>query len=184
MAQPSVSSLKSKIRKKARKFKISVRDRLLRSLKACVEIEKMPSFKKAKTIGFYAALEDEMDLMPLASRARALGKKIFFPRVVEGEIEFREVRDLENDFHEGKWGIWEPNPESTAKRERELDLLFVPGRAFDARGNRVGRGGGFYDRLLFRWKKGVRIGVCFREQLIASVPCEAHDAHVSRVLVF
>lgn len=161
MTKLSIVDLKNKIRKKTKKINISVRERLLRSLKACARIEEASFFKKAKTIGLYAAMEDEMDLMPLAVKAQILGKKVFFPRVVQNEIEFREVCDLANDFHEGKWGIWEPHPQRTRKREKALDLVFVPGRAFDSAGNRVGRGGGYYDRLLFRWKTGIRIGVAF-----------------------
>jgi 5-formyltetrahydrofolate cyclo-ligase len=63
-----------------------------------------------------------------------------------------------------------------------MDLIIAPGVAFDRRGGRLGRGGGYYDRLLRRAEKVPVIGLCFREQLVKKVPMKPHDVRMNKVI--
>jgi len=175
-------SPKASLRARIRDLRLSFSKRKKSSLAVCRKIEKSLFFTDARTIAFYSAAKDELDLSSLALKALGLEKKIFFPRVVGSKIEFREVRDLKKDLRAGACQILEPNPKTTKKRVREPDLILVPGRAFDAQGRRLGRGGGHYDRLLERWHGSTRIGVGFREQKVRHVPVEKHDILMDAVI--
>ncbi|MFM8885802.1 MAG: 5-formyltetrahydrofolate cyclo-ligase, partial [Chthoniobacterales bacterium] len=78
----------------------------------------------------------------------------------------------------------EPDPEKCpAFDPREAEIIFVPGLAFTAEGQRLGRGRGFYDRLLAALPEDIlRVGVCFAEQIVADIPSEPHDKEVDVVL--
>ena len=169
--------LKSKalLRKKICLIKISEARRQSRSKAIGVKIQKTDFFKNSGAIGFYAALPDEVDILSAAKKALAARKKVFFPRLVKNKIEFFEVHNLKTELRRGKFGILEPAERSSRKRKVPLDLILVPGRAFDKKGHRLGRGGGYYDRLLEKWDDSVRFGIAFREQLVRRVPSEPHD---------
>ena len=96
-----------------------------------------------------------------------------------------QVKDLEADLaHKGHYGI--PHPLELSSREIALDgidLILLPGVAFDRRGNRLGRGGGYFDRFLSRVPAEVpRVGLAFRFQRVARLPRELHDQPVERVI--
>lgn len=173
---------KKNLRSRIQKIKISDPQKKQASLRVCQKIQKTSFFRDAKTIGFYAAAQDEIDLFPLVEKALNLGKKIYFPRIQRGRIEFRQVQNVDSDFRIGTFKIREPHPKRTVKRIRPLDLILVPGRAFDARGARLGRGGGYYDRLLAKWRSSVRLGVAFRKQKVKSIPVLKHDIHMDAVI--
>jgi 5-formyltetrahydrofolate cyclo-ligase len=81
---------------------------------------------------------------------------------------------------QGKFGNLEPKA-NAPKAPFESDFIVVPGLAFDPSGGRLGRGAGYYDRLLTKFQ-GVRIGVCFTELLVERVPCEDHDIRMDFVV--
>ncbi len=81
----------------------------------------------------------------------------------------------------GRFGIREPVDRCTHLGLNRLDLILVPGVAFDLNGRRVGRGKGYYDRLL-RLASGRKCGVGFDEQLVSEVPVEAHDILLNCIL--
>ena len=173
---------KTILRAAVNKVKISMAVRRTRSRKICLKIQKSHFFKDAKTIGFYAALPDEIDVLSAGEKALLLGKKVFFPKMNHQHIEFFEVADFKNDLKPGKHGVMEPVSNKGTQRKRALDLVLVPGRSFDKKGGRLGRGGGYYDRLLEKWADSVRIGICFREQIVRAVPREAHDIVMDAVI--
>ncbi|HZL12624.1 MAG TPA: 5-formyltetrahydrofolate cyclo-ligase, partial [Verrucomicrobiae bacterium] len=81
----------------------------------------------------------------------------------------------------GKFGIREPKASCAEILLIEFDLILVPGIAFDLHGNRLGRGQGFYDRLLAEFR-GTKIGIAFDEQISTEVSAEAHDVRVDFIL--
>ena len=177
-----VSARKSQLRSEIKKIKISAAIRRRRSLKLCSQIEKSSFFKHSQTIGLYSALADEIDVSRIAQKALDLKKNVFFPKVSGSQMSFYEVFDLKADLKSGKFGILEPVLSRSKKRIRPLDLVLIPGRAFDKKGKRLGRGVGFYDRLLEKWSDSVRMGVAFSEQIVKCVPSEAHDVEMDIVL--
>jgi len=98
-----------------------------------------------------------------------------------GHYEAAVVRDLEKDFTEGKFGILEPAAACEVADLKRLDLILVPGVAFDWQGHRLGRGKGFYDRLLAA-VSGKTCGVGFDQQVVATLPVEPHDVRLNCIL--
>ena len=177
-----LSDLKWSLRKKISQIKISKLVRQSRSKKLSLKIQRSDFFKNSKTIGFYSALPDEVDVFFAVKAAIDLKKRVYFPRLTRNKIEFFEVKDLKKELRIGKFGVLEPLAIKANKRIKPLDLIFVPGRAFDKKGGRLGRGGGHYDQLLEKWDSSIRVGVAFREQMVKKVPSEAHDVFMDVVI--
>ena len=141
-------------------------------------LENLEQVRNSKKILLYHPMTDEIDVMK-AVRKWAETKEIYLPAIEGDDIVIRQYKS-EQDLKIGKYGILEPvgavldNPE-------EIDLVIVPGRAFDIRGYRLGRGKGYYDRLLPKMR-AIKIGVCFDCQYIFRVPAEEHDIPMGYVV--
>ncbi len=132
----------------------------------------------------YAALPDELDLGSLHhERWRSL-RAVFLPRVAgPGRLLWHTVIDGEQ-LRPGAFCISEPDPALAALVELPSgSIIFVPGLAFTADGRRLGQGGGYYDRLLAERPDLRAIGVGFACQLLDDLPCEAHDARLSGLVI-
>ncbi len=132
-------------------------------------------FQQAKTVGAYIPLPDEVDITPLF---QCLEKTFYIPAFDEAISSYR-LAQLTDELNPGKFGI--PEPANPVFAPEELDLIIVPGVAFDRTGNRIGRGGGFYDRLLPQYH-AVRVGACFDFQCLGTVPSEPHDCRMDVVV--
>ncbi len=105
------------------------------------------------------------------------GWKLAFPRIEGSELHFHRVTNLA-DFVRGPFGAREPAGGEVIP-PREAAVVLVPGLAFDRAGARLGRGGGFYDRLLADAAcSAQRIAICFACQIVERVPVDPHDAEV------
>lgn len=137
-------------------------------------------------VGCYVGLPYEVQTWQLIEAMLAKGKRVAVPWVQPRtkRIMFSELRDPAMDLAPGAFRVWEPRP--SARRPipvNQLDLLMVPGLAFDGRGHRLGHGFGYFDRCLARL--GTRIptvGLAYRFQLLERLPTAAHDCAVSTVL--
>ena len=137
---------------------------------------------RAERVGLFAGLEDEPDTRPIFAAIRRSGKTAFFPRCRdEGDVELVRV-DQWADLQAGRFGILEPPSGSPAAPLAELDILLMPGVAFDPCGRRLGRGRGFYDRTLATDPLPRLIGVAYGFQVIDRVPTEEHDRRVHAIL--
>ena len=146
-------------------------------------LEKQTSWKGATRILFYAPLPGELDVWPLFEDAVRGGKEAYLPRFIGKQPAYAAcvVRDLNRDLKSGQFGIREPVeicPEIPLNR---LDFVLVPGIAVDLQGRRMGRGKGYYDRLLAE-VRGKTCGVAFDEQIVEDLPVEPHDIHVNCIL--
>ncbi|MDP9291114.1 MAG: 5-formyltetrahydrofolate cyclo-ligase [Verrucomicrobiota bacterium] len=140
-----------------------------------------PAWKSANVVALFASQSSEADLDPLWSDIG--GKRVAYPRVSGDSIQFIEVSAV-HDLKVARWNLREPDASQIRRiSPLEIDLILVPGTAFTAKGERLGRGGGFYDRLLahpeFPAKK---IGVCFDVQIFPEIPIEPHDRAVDHVI--
>ena len=141
-------------------------------------LENSEQVRNSKKILLYHPMADEIDVMKVV-RKWAETKEIYLPAIEGDDIVIRQYKS-EQDLKVGKYGILEPvgavldNPE-------EIDLVIVPGRAFDIRGYRLGRGKGYYDRLLPKMR-AIKIGVCFDCQYIFRVPAEEYDVPMDYVV--
>ncbi len=139
-------------------------------------------WRNARSILFYAPLADELDLWPLLAEALGADKVVALPRfnTTTGGYVVCRIQNAPAEIATGRYGIREPM-ESCSPATGPFDLILVPGVAFDVSGGRVGRGAGFYDRLLSRIT-GPRCGVAFDEQIVDTVPSESHDLTMDYIL--
>jgi 5-formyltetrahydrofolate cyclo-ligase len=146
-------------------------------------LRRQMAWQRARAILFYAALPGELDLAPLVSEARQAGKAAALPRFVKETNSYQpfEVSDLARDCVPGKFGIAEPADHCPPMPLNRLDLVLAPGIGFDLSGRRLGRGRGFYDRLLVGIA-GAKCGVAFDLQVVARIPAERHDVTMNFIL--
>lgn len=151
------------------------------SMKIIHRLEQLAAFRSAAMIGLYLADDGEVNLDPLIERGLGAGKRCcapwFNPR--RQCYEMAEITSPDA-YAPGRFGIREPLAAIPCALE-EIDLIAVPGTAFDRRGNRLGRGGGHYDRLLDGFR-GTAAGVAFDFQLLPSVPSGPHDRPVNVIV--
>ena len=143
-------------------------------------LEALPAFVQAHTLLLYMSLPDEVPTSAFIARWHS-EKRIALP-VVDGESLL--LREYRAEYMSPGWkGILEPTPEAPLVSPREIDLALVPGVAFDLAGGRLGRGRGFYDRLLPSLHCPL-IGLCPASRLVPAVPMAPWDVKMDRVIVF
>ncbi|MCB1125204.1 MAG: 5-formyltetrahydrofolate cyclo-ligase [Verrucomicrobiae bacterium] len=137
-------------------------------------------WRQAGQILLFAPLPDEPDIFPLLEEALAAGRRLALPRFSpsQGVYEVAEVQVLERDLYPGAFGIREPRPECPLFPSKHLDFTLLPGVAFASDGFRLGRGKGYYDRLLPGLGGGF-CGVAMDWQVLPSVPAGSHDKAVN-----
>ena len=147
----------------------------------CRCILALPEYLAAEAVFAFAGTVHEIDTSLLLHETIAAGKTLVLPRCAAGHaIDLCVVRSMD-DLESGAYGILEPGADCPRVEPEEIDLIFVPGTAFDVRGHRIGQGGGYYDRYLNR-TRAVRVGVCHDFALLSVVPSEAHDARMDIVV--
>jgi len=119
----------------------------------------------------------------LIKQMLAMGKRVVVPKVARKRLVLSEVQDPGRDLAPGRFGVWEPIPQAMRPVSvEELDLVLVPGIAFDRDGHRLGHGFGYFDRLLARVPDIPTVGLCFDFQLVDRLPRHPHDRPVQTVL--
>lgn len=142
-----------------------------------------PLWQNAGAVMLFAPLPDEPPVGELLPLCLAAGKTLCLPRHRAGtdSYEAAVVKRLERDLVTARFGILEPSPDCPALPLKQLDLVFVPGVAFASDGARLGRGRGFYDRILSE-VTGERVGLAFTQQVVDGIPMEAHDAPLTALV--
>jgi 5-formyltetrahydrofolate cyclo-ligase len=159
--------------------------RLAKSRKIAGKLRRLAVYRKARRLLCYAAFDGEVETQPILAQALADGKRVAVPvtrasgkRIIP--VEIRAPRELDR---RGAFGIPQPSGVRRRLSVRRLDLVIVPGVAFDRGGLRLGRGGGYFDRFLAKVPRRVpRVGLAFKFQLLKKLPGEPHDQPVSRVI--
>lgn len=140
------------------------------------------TWQGARSVLLFMPLPDEVRVRPLMDAAWAAGKSVALPASDAATGAYVAKRVLSRtDLRAGRFGILEPCDGCPAVPFSALDLVLVPGIAFDRAGNRLGRGRGFYDRMLALSPYAVSCGVGFDGQVVALVPVEPHDVKLHRV---
>ena len=140
----------------------------------------LTQFQKAKRIGFYASKEEEVDTWGIM-REVLIAKKIALPSVGKKELVLSYVRNLD-ELKKGLYGIYEPKSPLNVAKLDELDLIIVPGVAFDLLNNRLGRGVGYYDQLLKKADSIFKLGLGFDFQLVEKLPVDSNDVAMDKVI--
>ena len=144
------------------------------------QIEQLDSFKEARCIALFAAMHDEVPTQIALDRWPKLGRRIVVPRV-EGDI-MRFYDYSADKMRTGAFGIEEPEGDVECAAE-DIDLIIVPARAFTTSGERLGRGGGFYDKYMsLEGFHAHTTGIAFSCQIFDSLPTDPHDIKVDEVV--
>lgn len=146
-----------------------------------------PQFKKARFVMFYVSKKEEVDTLPMIDESLKIGKRVCVPVTLKGEkkIVASEISDRKDQLVKGPYGIYQPKKEFIKPvSTQDLDLVIVPGVAFDKKTNyRLGRGAGYYDRFLKNIPHRIpRIGLAFDFQLADRLPVFSHDVPVDKVI--
>jgi len=113
-------------------------------------------------------------------QALAAGKRVVLPKVKGKELALFEIKQFDTDVSAGAWGIPEPREKDPAALE-SVDLIIVPGLAFDEHGNRLGYGAGFYDKLLAIFTK-TTAALAYETQVVPEVPAAKHDVPIQKIV--
>lgn len=172
--------IRSKILARLKMQKEEYRERKSKKIKD--ELFRSLVFKRSKKIMFYISFGGEVETKGMISEAQNLGKIVAVP-VCARDRTMKPCPLLDKaKLKKGNYGVLEPAIKKFMTTQG-LDLVIVPGVAFDRGGNRLGRGRGYYDRFLGRLpKKALSIGLAFDFQILPSLPTTATDVHVNRVI--
>lgn len=150
------------------------------------KVVRLTAFRRAATVCCYVALPHEVQTWDMIEEMLAQGKRVVVPfvRPRAKRLGLSEVRHPAAELAPGAFGVLEPIRSARRPvRPQELDLVLVPGLAFDRRGHRLGHGFGYFDRFLARLPKRVRtVGLAFRFQLLDRLPTASHDHAVHTVV--
>lgn len=183
--------MKKELRRRIRLLKQNrefAENRACWSAQICQQLLCHPRVADAQTLLLYHPLPDEVDVTPVIAELHRQGKTILLPKVIsDTEMQLRRYDGIES-LQSGAFGILEPtgpvvSPDVLCSASA---VAIVPGMAFDAVGNRLGRGKGYYDRLLAVLASARQrpwlIGVCFCVQMVESVPHDEHDVPVNEII--
>ena len=174
---------KKELRKRIALLKTQHADSTMRKLQSAnilAALEAHPAFRAANTVLLYHSLNDEVDTHAFIQKWSS-EKRILLPVVVGDDLELRIYTGPEDMSISGIYGIAEPTGEIFTDYAA-IDFIVVPGVAFDAKGNRLGRGKGYYDRLLPRIPSAYKAGICFPFQLVEEVPAESFDIRMDIII--
>jgi len=161
---------------------IDNQERARKSRQAARHLLALPEIEEAEVVLAYASLPDEVDTVPVMTRLLTQAKRVLLPRVCATGLELIEVSSLTHDVSIGAYGILEPVSGETVS-VAEVDFAIIPGRAFGLRGERIGRGKGYYDRLMSREDFGAhRCGYCFACQILDDIPMDEQDIPVETIV--
>ncbi|MFT4690833.1 MAG: 5-formyltetrahydrofolate cyclo-ligase [Limisphaerales bacterium] len=162
--------------------KLSSPDRSAASNSICKRVIQSAEWAEAGSILLFSPLPDEPDISDLLASGLATDKIVCLPRYLSesGRYEAAIIKTAESDLLQGKYGILEPSHQCAHLALNQLDLMLVPGVAFAPGGARLGRGKGYYDRIL-KSVPARKIGIAFDEQITTHVPAEEHDQPVDAI---
>lgn len=166
---------------RARLRALSPAECISRSAGACAQLQALPAFQNAAVLLAYCAMPGECDPAAAVDAARAAGKRVAFPLcLAENRLALYEPV-LPDALLPGKYGILEPVPARCRRvAPGEVDFAIIPGLAFGRDCSRLGRGAGYYDRLLPEIP-GVKAGLAFDFQIVTAVPCGKWDAKMDLI---
>ena len=162
------------------------------SREICQRFVNQPCYQKAQTVLWYVHCRSEVRTLPALAQQLASDKRIVVPYCTIDDSGERCLGlwrlEAISELQPGMWDILEPPRERWLEPARqvkpqELDVVMVPGVAFDKRGGRLGNGAGYYDRLLQQVRSDtVLAGVCYQSQIIPFMPMESHDVAMDIVI--
>lgn len=184
--QEEISLLKSRIRTRVQNKRdtLTPAEKAGKSKKIAGYFFSTDLFSTASNILLYYPFRSEIDTTIIINKTLRLGKKVILPRVYSERLKLFLVHDISRQLEKGSYGIMEPVTGQCRPAEyRDVDLAIIPGVAFDRNLNRLGYGGGFYDRLLKKIPSTVkRISLAFDLQVMDEIPVSGHDIKIDLLI--
>ncbi len=176
-----IADIKKDLRQKIKKIKsiYPLEKKKFYSLPIFNHIERIFSFKKAEYVLLYWSMNDEVYTHDFINKWYK-DKTILLPCVVGDDLVLRKYEGKDSMIEGEQFGILEPQG-NIFEDYSKIDLMIIPGVAFDSTKNRMGRGRGFYDRLL-KTCDCEKIGICFDFQIVNKVPTEEFDVKMNKVI--
>jgi 5-formyltetrahydrofolate cyclo-ligase len=179
---------KNEIRKNIYKKRLSLSKEEIKnkSKQILLNLSKTKEYLNSSNIMFYLATKSEVQTEEIIKTSIKIDKNIFVPIILRDCIDLvaSKLIDFDRDLERGKKGILEPKQEYYRLFPPEnIDLVILPGIAFDLKGNRIGRGLGYYDNFLSKVKPSTRlIALAFEIQLVKKVPVNKYDIPVHKII--
>lgn len=173
---------KQELRRQVRAAKraVPLNDKIARSEGIMRQVEALPQFAEARTVLLYWSMDDEVHTHAFVGRWYER-KTLLLPCVDGDDLRLRRYMGPDSLREGPQFGIPEPVGEEFTDLEA-IDMIVVPGVAFDLKNNRMGRGRGFYDRLLKSTPNAYKVGVAFRFQVFDTIPVEEFDVPMNQVI--
>jgi 5-formyltetrahydrofolate cyclo-ligase len=187
MSSSDIAQLKKQIREQAHARRNAQPDKDTLSQRICERFAALEQYQSAQTVMFYVDVRSEVRTRHYLPIALTHGKRIVVPYCVDNELELFWLQSMD-ELATGAFKILEPRPELRSLPSKrvvaeELDLVMVPGVAFDRRGARMGHGFGYYDRLLQHARSDAPlVALAFECQLFPEIPTEPHDILMDLIL--
>jgi 5-formyltetrahydrofolate cyclo-ligase len=158
---------------------LSKAESLSRSRSIQAQVLQFPLYLMRRSVAVYSPIQNEVETGDIRDHALLTGKRVFYPRcTADNDLELVEIRSV-NELGLGRFGILEPTGDRRLSRQGQEELVvFVPGVAFDVRGNRLGRGKGWYDRLIEKSGRATFVALAYDFQIVDAVPAEDWDQRV------
>lgn len=174
---------KTEARDKIKKFRnhLSDRDAELMSRRIAQFVTGMEEFEKAETVYIYKSINNEVDTDQIITAALEMGKTVALPRVGSDNMNFYRIASMEDLFF-GYMGILEPTDNPYNLVNTDDGIAIVPGLAFDTVCNRVGHGGGFYDRFLKKHPGLIKMGIAYDMQIFECIETDQNDVPLDMVI--
>lgn len=161
---------------------IDQEEKIGRSIDIAQNLRRHQVYQRSQVISCYMATGQELGTLPFIQQAWADGKLVYIPKIMKRAMSWAPLTiDTLPLLEANRFGILEL-PESLIGDEPVFDLIVVPGLTFTKEGDRLGYGGGYYDRFFPTQPEAYRVGVCFRELEVDELPVEAHDYRMDEVL--
>lgn len=176
-----IAQQKRELRAKVKSIKkqISVEEKQKKSKQILTKIEREKNFIDSNTVMIYWSMDDEVFTHDFVKKWAAK-KQIILPSVRGDNLILKTFNEVESMIDGEKYGIPEPKGDEYSEKEK-IELIIVPGVAFDKQNNRMGRGKAYYDKLL-KTTKAYKIGICFDFQLFDNVPTDEFDIKMDKVI--
>ena len=167
----------------AQRSLLSRSESLARSRLIQAQALEFPPYLLRRSVALYNPIQNEVETGEIRDHALVTGKNVFFPRFgLKDSLELIKI-ESETEFSQGRFGVLEPTGERRlAGRDQEELVVFVPGVAFDLRGNRLGRGKGWYDRLIKELGGAILVALAYDFQIVDEIPAEEWDQRVHYVI--
>ena len=156
-------------------------ERFEKSMQIFEQLITVPEFKRADRIYTYVSMDNEIDTIMLIDYSLSLEKRVFVPRVSGKDMEFYEISDI-SELNPGYMGIYEPDINGREPDYSRTGFMCMPGLAFDRSYNRIGYGGGFYDRYLSVENKLYKAALAYEAQLLESIPAQDGDVRPDMIV--